>query len=68
MPGSWSKPGRSRLSGFAIFNRKGDTIGVINAFGNEREFSESDIKVLQTIGEMVASEFERLDEENEKRR
>lgn len=52
--------------GMGIFNRKGDVIGVINAFGKEREFSESDIKALQTIGEMVASEFERIDEEKEK--
>ncbi len=52
--------------GLGIFNRKGDVIGIINAFGQEREFSESDIKVLQTIGEMVASEFERIDEEHEK--
>ena len=58
--------GAESFIGFAIFSRKGDVIGVINAFGNERDFSESDIKVLQTIGEMVASEFERLDEENEK--
>jgi signal transduction histidine kinase len=52
--------------GLAIFNRKGDVIGIINAFGKQREFSDSDIKVLQTIGEMVASEFERLEEEGEK--
>jgi len=52
--------------GLGIFNRKGDVIGIINAFGNEREFTESDIKVLQTIGEMVASEFERIVEEQEK--
>jgi len=52
--------------GLAIFNRKGSVIGIINAFGKEREFSESDIKVFQTIGEMVASEFERLEEELEK--
>ncbi|HAM49713.1 MAG TPA: hypothetical protein DCP92_03090 [Nitrospiraceae bacterium] len=51
---------------FAVFNRKGDVIGLINAFGEQREFKESDIKVLQTIGQMVASEFERLEEERER--
>jgi signal transduction histidine kinase/CheY-like chemotaxis protein len=52
--------------GFAVFNRRGEVIGLINAFGRQREFRESDIKVLQTIGQMVASEFERLDEERER--
>jgi len=52
--------------GLGIFNRRGNVIGIINAFGQKREFAESDIKVLQTIGEMVASEFERIDEEHEK--
>ncbi|NJD56552.1 MAG: response regulator [Nitrospirae bacterium] len=52
--------------GMGIFNRKGEVIGIINAFGKEREFSDSDVKVLQTIGELVASEFERIDEEKEK--
>ncbi|MGE5894172.1 MAG: response regulator [bacterium] len=54
--------------GFAIFNRKQEVIGVVNAFGRERGFSESDIKVLQTIGQMVAAEMERLGEEREKER
>jgi signal transduction histidine kinase/CheY-like chemotaxis protein len=58
--------GAESFIGFAIFDRKGDAIGIITAFGREREFTEPDIKVLQTIGEMVASEFERLDEEKEK--
>lgn len=52
--------------GFAVFNRKGDVAGIMNAFGKHTEFKESDIKVLQTIGQMVAIEIERLDEESEK--
>jgi two-component system cell cycle sensor histidine kinase/response regulator CckA len=54
--------------GVAIFDRKGDVIGVLNAFGRQREFSEADIKVFQTIGQMAATEFEMLEkEESEKR-
>ncbi|MCL4477200.1 MAG: response regulator [Nitrospirae bacterium] len=52
--------------GLAVFNRKGDVVGIVNAFGKEREFTESDIKVFQTIGQMVATEFERIDEDVEK--
>lgn len=52
--------------GSAIFDRKGNVIGVVNAFGRQRDFSESDIKVFQTIGELISSEFERIDEEKEK--
>ncbi|MFN3396376.1 MAG: ATP-binding protein [Thermodesulfovibrionales bacterium] len=54
--------------GFAIFNRKGEPLGILNAFGRETEFSESDIKVLQTLGQIVASEIERIEEEKEKER
>ena len=52
--------------GIAVFNRKNDVVGIVNAFGQQKEFSESDIKVLQSIGQMVAAEFERLSEEKEK--
>ena len=52
--------------GIAVFNRKNDVVGLVNAFGKQKEFSESDIKVLQAIGQMVAAEFERLNEEKEK--
>ena len=52
--------------GFAIFNSKSEAVGIIGAFGKKREFTESDIKVLQTIGQIVAAEFERSDEEKEK--
>ncbi len=54
--------------GFAIFNRKGKPIGIINVFGRKRDFSDSDIKVLQTIGQIVAAEIERIDDEKEKER
>lgn len=49
--------------GFAIFGRKGNVIGIVNAFGKHRVFTESDMKVFQTIGQMVATELEVLDEE-----
>ena len=52
--------------GFAIFNSRSEVVGVIGAFGKRREITESDIKVLQTIGQIVAAEFERSDEEKEK--
>jgi signal transduction histidine kinase len=52
--------------GFPVFDSKGTPIGILNAFGEEREFSELDIKVLRTIGQFVASEMERLSEEKEK--
>lgn len=54
--------------GLAIFNRKGEIVGIMNAFGKEREFSDVDIKAFQTIGQIVAIEFERIEEEKEKER
>lgn len=53
--------------GLPVFDRKGDIIGTVSAFGIHREFSETDIKVFQTLGEIVSSEFERLDKEEEER-
>jgi len=52
--------------GLAVFNRKNDVAGLLSAFGKQKEFLESDIKVLQSIGQMVAAELERLSEEEEK--
>jgi len=52
--------------GFAIFNSRSEPVGIIGAYGKQREITESDIKVLQTIGQIVAAEFERSDEEKEK--
>ena len=49
-------------------NRNGNAVGIVSAFGKQREFTESDIKVFQTIGQMAATEFElREKEEAEKR-
>lgn len=62
------RSGADSYIGFAIFNRKGEPLGILNAFGGEREFSESDIKVLQTLGQIVAGEIERIEEEKEKER
>lgn len=44
-----------------IFDRKGDIIGMVNVFGKQRTFTDADIKVLQTIGQMAAAEFEMLE-------
>ncbi len=52
----------------AITDSKGEVIGIINAFGKEREFTDSDLKVFKTIGQMIAAEFERLEEKKEKER
>jgi two-component system cell cycle sensor histidine kinase/response regulator CckA len=54
--------------GVAIFDRKDDVIGILNAFGGHREFSEADIKVFQTIGQMAAIEFEMLEKEEAEER
>ncbi|MBI5027097.1 MAG: response regulator [Nitrospirae bacterium] len=54
--------------GFAVFDRKGDVVGMVNAFGKQREFTEPDIKVFQTVGQMVATEFEMLEKEKEEKR
>jgi signal transduction histidine kinase/CheY-like chemotaxis protein len=52
--------------GFPIFDRKRNPIGILNAFGGKRDFSDTDIKVLRTIGQFIAAEMERIDEEKEK--
>ncbi|MFZ5996260.1 MAG: ATP-binding protein [Nitrospirota bacterium] len=54
--------------GFPVFDRKGEVSGIVNAFGQHREFSESDITLLQTIGQMVAAEFEFLEKEESQQR
>lgn len=53
--------------GFPIFDKKGNPIGILNAFGKKRDFSEADVKVLRTIGQFIAAEMERIDEEREKK-
>lgn len=52
--------------GIAVFNRKGEAIGIMNAFGKPMNFSEIDVKTFQTIGQMVGLEFDRLQQEKEK--
>lgn len=54
--------------GFPIFDKKGNPIGILNAFGKKRDFSEADVKVLRTIGQFIAAEMERIDEEREKKK
>lgn len=66
--GLLKESGAESYIGFAIFNRKCEPVGILNGFGPVREFSESDIKVLQTLGQVVAGEIERIEEEQEKER
>ncbi len=54
--------------GTAVFNRKGEVTGFVCAFGKYVEFTESDIKVFQTVGQMVATEFEMQEKEKEEAR
>jgi signal transduction histidine kinase/ActR/RegA family two-component response regulator len=54
--------------GLAIFDRKGDVVGILAAFGKQREFTESDVKVFQTIGQMIATEFEIQEKEKDEER
>jgi PAS domain S-box-containing protein len=44
-----------------VFDRKGEVTGIVNVFGDHREFADADIKMLQTIGQIVAAEFELLE-------
>jgi PAS domain S-box-containing protein len=44
-----------------VFDRRGDVSGVIAVFGRRRVFSGADIKILETIGHIVAAEFELLE-------
>ena len=44
-----------------VFDRKGEVTGIVNVFGAKRIFSDADIKILQTIGQIVATEFELLE-------
>ena len=53
--------------GLPINDHSGSVIGIINAFGKERSFSELDINLVETAGQMVASEFELLEKEKEKK-
>jgi len=44
-----------------VCSRKGDIIGLISVFGNKHAYSDSDKMLLQTMGQMVAAEFELLE-------
>ncbi len=44
--------------GFPIMSRDGIVKGIINAFGKEKRFDDTDIKFFRTVGEIIASEFE----------
>ncbi|RJQ41032.1 MAG: response regulator [Nitrospiraceae bacterium] len=49
-----------------IFDRMDNIIGVVAAFGKQRELTSLDVKIFRAVGQMVAAEFERLNEEEEK--
>lgn len=53
--------------GLPINDHSGNVIGVINVFGKERSFSELDINLVETAGQIVASEFELLEKEKERK-
>jgi PAS domain S-box-containing protein len=44
-----------------ILDRRGKVTGIVNVFGKHRKFTDADLKVLQTIGQMAAAEFEMLE-------
>jgi PAS domain S-box-containing protein len=48
-------------AGIPVFDRKGDVTGIVDVFGKQRKFTDADMKVLRTIGQMVAAEFETLE-------
>lgn len=54
--------------GVAVCDRNGNVVGIVSAFGKQREFTESDIKVFQTIGQMAATEFEIWEKEKAEKR
>jgi PAS domain S-box-containing protein len=49
------------LACIPVLDRKGEVTGIIDVFGSKRKFSNSDIKILQTIAQIVATEFELLE-------
>jgi two-component system, cell cycle sensor histidine kinase and response regulator CckA len=53
-------------AGLPLFSHDGEPIGVINAFGNGRTFSEWDLGLIKTAGQMAGAEFELMEQETEK--
>lgn len=53
--------GAESNTGIPVFDRKGDVIAIVHVFGRQRCMSDVDMKVLRTIGQMVAAEFETLE-------
>jgi len=49
-----------------IFDRYDNIIGLVTAFGKQRELTDLDIKIFHAVGQIVAAEFERLTAEREK--
>lgn len=52
--------------GMPILDRGGAVVAVMNVFGKQRDFSEADINLFKTIGQIVSTEFEILEKESEK--
>jgi two-component system cell cycle sensor histidine kinase/response regulator CckA len=61
-----SDTGAESYAGLPIFGHDGEVIGTINAFGKERSFSEWDLNLIKTAGQMVGAEFELMEKEKEK--
>ena len=54
--------------GLPVFDRHGDMIGGIHAFGPQKDIDDWDMNLLKTAGQMAAAEFEWLDKEKEEER
>ncbi len=52
--------------GLPFFDRHGQVIGTIHAFGAARAFDDWDMSFMRTAGQMVAAELELLEKEQEK--
>lgn len=53
-------------AGMPIFGHDGQVVGTINTFGEERSFTEWDLNLIRTAGQMAGAEFEFLEKEKEK--
>ncbi len=55
-------------AGIPILDRKGMVTGIMNLFGEKREFDEWDLNLIKTVCRIVAVEFEFLEKERDKLR
>lgn len=55
------------LIGVPFFNRNAEVIGMVLAFGPEKEFGDWELNLIKTAGQMVAAEHEFLEKEQEQK-